>query len=48
MKAIQIPYGKETQTLHVADEQLQAVLTPRHPAAASLSQEALVRQALEN
>ncbi len=48
MKAIQIPYGKETQTLHVADEQLQAVLTPRHPAAASLSQETLVRQALEN
>ena len=48
MKAIQIPYGKETQTLHVADEQLQAVLTPRHPATASLSQETLVRQALEN
>lgn len=43
---IDIPYGRGTQTLHVADGRLRACLAPAHPAPRGLSQEELVRRAL--
>ena len=43
---IEIPYGKGTQTLHVAQSRLRACLVPSHPAQQPLSQEELVRRAL--
>lgn len=48
MATIQIPYGKSTQTLHVADERLRAVLRPNHADCAEHDQSAIVRAALEN
>lgn len=47
-KAIRIPYGKETQTLHVPGHRLRAVLCPVHPAADRPDEETIVRRALEN
>ena len=48
MATIQIPYGKTTQTLTVADGRLSAVLEPRHAPSGSGDQSAIVREALEN
>lgn len=48
MAVISIPYGKETQTLEVADARLQAVLTPKHGESAQPDQSAIVKNALEN
>ncbi len=48
MAAIQIPYGKNTQTLQVADDRLRAVLAPRHAAYENMDQSAAVQTALEN
>ncbi|MBE5810491.1 MAG: DUF2088 domain-containing protein, partial [Clostridiales bacterium] len=43
---IEIPHGKGTQTLTVADERLQAVLTPAHEVHEAADQQSLVRAAL--
>lgn len=48
MKAIDIPYGKGKQTVHVPQERLAAILTPNHIAQAAESQENIVRKALDN
>ena len=45
---IDIPHGKGTQTLTVADERLRAVLTPTHEEHEAADQQALVLQALAN
>ena len=45
---IDIPHGKGTQTLTVADERLRAVLTPTHEEHKAADQQALVLQALAN
>ena len=45
---IEIPHGKGSQTLHVDDSRLCAVLTPSHEAREAADQQALVRAALEN
>ena len=47
MATVRIPYGKSLQMLEVADDRLQAVLTPRHAPAGGGDQEAIVQQALE-
>ena len=47
MASISIPYGRGTQTLHVDDARLQAVLTPNHAELSGAAQEEIVRQALE-
>ena len=41
---IDIPYGRRTQTLHVADGRLRACLAPAHPAPGGLSQEELAQR----
>ena len=43
---IEIPHGKGTQTLTVADERLHAVLTPAHEVHEAADQQSLVRAAL--
>lgn len=48
MAAISIPYGRGTQTLHVEDTRLKAVLTPNHTELSGAAQEEIVRSALEN
>ena len=48
MATISIPYGRGTQTLHVDDVRLQAVLTPNHAELSGAAQEEIVRAALEN
>ena len=48
MASISIPYGRGTQTLHVDDARLQAVLTPNHAELSGAAQDEIVRQALEN
>ncbi len=45
---IEIPHGKGSQTLHVDDSRLRAVLTPTHEAHAAQDQQELVRAALAN
>ncbi len=45
---IDIPHGKGTQTLTVADKRLRAVLTPTHEEHEAADQQALVLQALAN
>ena len=45
---IDIPHGKGTQALNVADERLRAVLTPTHTAHQAADQQSLVLAALEN
>ena len=48
MASISIPYGRGTQTLHVDDARLQAVMTPNHAELSGAAQDEMVRQALEN
>ena len=49
MTVIELPYGKESLSFEVPDERLSAVLSSQmHDVHPSLSQEELVRQALEN
>lgn len=48
MKAIDIPFGKGKQTLHVAKERLRAVLTPQHEDKAQEPEALIVERALEN
>lgn len=48
MKTIELPYGHGKQTLHIAQERLQAVLAPSHAASGSGTQQEIVRHALEN
>ncbi len=48
MKAIRIPYGKGFQTLHAAEERLQAVILPKHPEDSGEDQGEIARRALEN
>ena len=48
MKEFQIPYYKTHMTLHVAEENLEAVLTAKAPEKSPLSEEEIVRAALES
>ena len=45
---IEIPYGKGTQQLNVADSRLRGVLTPTHTAHVDADQQSLVLEALAN
>ena len=48
MKAIEIPFGKGIQTIHVAEDRLQAVLTPQHEKLSQDTETQIVEKALEN
>lgn len=47
MKTIDIPYGKDKQTLHVPLDRLSAVITPNHAHAVAEAQDEIVRKALQ-
>ena len=47
VKTIDIPYGKDKQTLHVPLDRLSAVITPNHAHAVAEAQDEIVRKALQ-
>jgi len=47
MQTIQLPYGQNNQTLHIAASRLAAVLRPQRALKAKATQEAMVQAALE-